>query len=231
MNCVEFKNWLLDKNDRGQSTDQEAKFHRFSCSRCENLYTLDQTMEARLAESFLEVDPPVDLFEKIKRDERYAEINEPSPRLSLKFLAAVLATAVIFVLVFHNPFKGQIRSIDEIRSLVLANHLNNDTSLAFKDGQISDVSAWFAEKIGYPVHVPEMAGEGFTLIGGRKCSLGHKKAAYFVYEKEGKKCSLFIINPNDLGFDLGRDRKYSVEEHDHSIKIWSDRGLVYAMVM
>jgi hypothetical protein len=231
MNCAEFKNWLLGKNDHDQSADQEAKLHRLSCSRCEKLYKLDRIMEERLAESFVEVDPPADLFEKIKRDGRYAEIREPGPDLNLKLLAATLATAVIFMVVFFNPFKGQIRSIDEIKSLVLANHLNSDTILAFKAGQISDVSAWFAERIGYPVHVPDMAGEGFTLLGGRKCSLGHKKAAYLVYEKEGKKCSLFIINPNDLAFGLERDRKYSSEENDNSIKVWSDKGLVYAMVM
>ena len=231
MNCAEFKNWLLDKDDHDQSTDQEAKSHRLSCARCEELYKLDRLMEERLAESLMEVDPPDDLLEKIQRDERYADIREPGPALSSKFSAAILATAVIIVVVFFNPFKSQIRSIEEISTLVLANHLNNDTGLAFMAGQISDVSAWFAEKIGYPVHVPDMAAEGFTLLGGRKCSLGHQKAAYLVYEKDGKKCSLFIINPDDLGFDLERDRKYSVDEQDHSIKVWSDNGLVYAMVM
>ena len=231
MNCTEFKNWLLGKHDHDHGADQEAKLHRLSCSRCEKLYRLDRIMEERLAESFEKVEPPADLFEKIKRDERYADIREPGPGLNLKLLTATLATAVIFMVVFFNPFSGQIRNIDEIKSLVLANHLNDDTILAFKAGQISDVSAWFAERIGYPVYVPDMTGKGFTFLGGRKCSLGHKKAAYLVYEKAGKKCSLFIINPDDLAFGLERDRRYSSEENDHKINVWSDKGLVYAMVM
>jgi len=231
MNCAEFKNWLIDKDGHDQSADQDAKLHRLSCARCEKLYRLDRRMEERLAESFVEVDLPADLFEKIQRDERYAGIKDPGPALSSKFSAAILATAVIIVVVFFNPFKSPMRSIEEISTLVLANHLSNDTSLAFMAGQISDVSNWFAAKIGYPVHVPDMAAEGFTFLGGRKCSLGHQKAAYLVYEKEGKKCSLFIIDRNDLGFDLERDRKYSVDEQGHSIKVWSDKDLVYVMVM
>ncbi len=231
MKCAEFKIWLFDKNDHDQGPDQEAKLHRLSCSRCEKLYTLDQLMEERVRESFVAVNPPADLITRIKYDGRYADIDEPGPALRWKILAAALATAVIICVVLIKPFSGQIRDIDEIRSLVLANHLNNDMNMAFKAGQINDVSAWFAERIGYPVKAPDMAGRGFTFKGWRQCTLGHKKAAYLIYEKEGKKCSLFVINPDDLGFKLEQDRSYSVKEYDHSIKLWSDDGLVYAMVM
>ncbi len=52
-----------------------------------------------------------------------------------------------------------------------------------------------------------------------------------MYEKNGKKCSLFVINAADLGFKLEQDRSYSVEEYNHLIKVWSKEGLVYAMVI
>ncbi len=177
MNCAEFEIWLLDKDDHDQSADQEAKLHRLSCSRCEKLYTLDQIMEERVVESFAEVDLPADLIARIKYDGRYADVDEPGPALRWKFLAATLATAVIMCVVFINPFSGQIRDIDEIGTLAVANHLNNDMRMTFKAGQISDVSAWFAERIGYPVAVPDMAGQGVTFLGGAAVYPGAQKSS------------------------------------------------------
>lgn len=231
MNCAEFKAWLLDEGDRDQNSDQDAKLHRLSCEQCQKLYALDQIMEKLLVESFVEVEPPADLFEKLKRNRRYADHDKAGPALRWKILAPALAIAVIIAVVFINPFSGQIRNIAEIRSLAVANHLNNNMKMAFKAGQISDISAWFAERIGYPVAVPDMTAQGFKLLGGRQCSLGKKKAAYLIYEKDGRKCSLFIINPHDLAFKLESDKSYSTEENHHKIKVWSKQGLVYAMVM
>ena len=49
-------------------------------------------------------------------------------------------------------------------------------------------------------------------------------------------CNDFIrwmldVNSADLDFKLKKDKKFSVNENDHGIKVWSESNLVYAMVL
>ena len=230
MNCTEFKAWLSHKDGHDHLPDQEDESHLAACVQCARLYALDQEMEAKLAASFAEVDPPDTVLDKIRQDERYAELEEPGPGRPWKMLAAFLATGVIMAVVFLKPFAGGIRSVDEIGSLAVANHLNEDLAMAFTTGQIDDVSAWFAERIGYPVPLPDM-GPGVALLGGRPCILGYNKAAYLLYERAGRKISVFAIHPDGLRFDLESGRTYSINSGNHTVNLWSENGLVYAAVM
>ena len=128
------------------------------------------------------------------------------------------------------PPGGEIRDIDHIGSLALANHLDDQQGLAFKAGEIEDAAAWFVERIGFAAAAPNLVGQGYIFKGGRPCKLGPKGAAYLFYEKNGKKCSLFVINPDDIKFKFKNDKKYFLAEKSHDIKVWSESGLVYAMV-
>ena len=44
-------------------------------------------------------------------------------------------------------------------------------------------------------------------------------------------CQAVAINPKDISFRLGADRKYIVEEGDLKVKVWKESGMVYAMVV
>ncbi len=230
MNCTEFKAWLSTEDDHDHRADQEAEWHPSACIQCAKLYALDQKMEAKLAASFAEVDPPSSVLDKIRQDERYAELEEPGPARPWKMLAAFVATGLIMAVVFLKPFGGGIRSVAEIGSLAVANHLNEDLAMEFTTGQIGDVSAWFAERIGYPVRLPDM-GPGVVFLGGRPCILGYNKAAYLLYERAGRKLSVFVIHPQGLRFDVEAGRIYSLVSGNHTVNLWSENGLVYATVI
>jgi hypothetical protein len=48
---------------------------------------------------------------------------------------------------------------------------------------------------------------------------------------KGKCASLFAINQNDVGIRFDDDRKYIIKEGGHTVSIWKDAGIVYAMVI
>jgi hypothetical protein len=43
-----------------------------------------------------------------------------------------------------------------------------------------------------------------NLVGGRKCALGKITAALLFCNSKGKRASLFMINPVDVGFGLDK---------------------------
>jgi len=230
MNCIEFKTWILDINAHDQSSAQEAKSHMALCPKCEKLYALDQLVEVQINGSLEKIDPPADLYTRIKLDIPSAPSKKRGSAVRWRMLAPALAAAVIVFLVLFNSPGGQIRDMDHIGSLALVNHLDDRQGLAFKAGEIKDVATWFIKRIGFAAAAPNLSGQGYVFQGGRQCKLGPNGAAYLFYEKNGKKCSLFIINPDDLKFKVKKDKKYSLAEKNHDINVWAEKGLVYAMV-
>jgi anti-sigma factor RsiW len=112
----------------------------------------------------------------------------------------------------------------------MANHLDPDLTMAFRKEEVADVSGWFAKHLVFPIAVPDLSSQGFQLLGGRKCLVGHKEAAYLYYDKAGKKASVFVVNPADLDFNLEPGKTYRITEGDYQIQIWQENNLGYALV-
>jgi anti-sigma factor RsiW len=230
MNCVEFKNWIRDVNAHDPADRQEAKSHMAVCPKCEKLYTLDRAIEQRFSETLAEIDPPGDLYTKIKQDLPVEPIRRKKPAMRWRMVAPALAAAVVVFLVFIIYPGGPIHDIDHIGSLALANHLDDRQSMAFNAGEINDIAAWFVKRIGFAAAPPKLLDQGFVFQGARQCKLGSNDAAYLYYKNNGKKCSLFIINPDDLKFKLKRNKNYFIDIKNHDVRVWTEDGLVYAMV-
>ncbi len=230
MNCFEFKNWIREVNAQDPAVGQEAKLHIATCPRCEKLYTLDQVMEQRLSETISEIDPPDELYVRIKRDLPFKSNRRKKPAIRWRMVAPALAAAVAILLVFMIYPGRPIRDIEHIGSLALTNHLEDGRNMAFNAGDVNDVAAWFVKRIGFAAAPPEQLEPGLIFQGARPCKLGPNDAAYLYYKKNGKKCSVFIIDSDGLKFKLKRNTNYFVDKKNHDIRVWTEDGLVYAMV-
>jgi anti-sigma factor RsiW len=230
MNCIDFKTWILDINAHDPSSAQEAKSHMAVCPKCEKLYALDQLVEVQFNGSLAKIDPPADLYTRIKLDIPSAPTQKRESAVRWRMLAPALAAAVIVFVVLFNSLGGQIRDIDHIGALALVNHLDDRQGMAFKAEEIKDVATWFIKRIGFAAAAPNLSGQGYVFQGGRQCKLGPNGAAYLFYEKNGQKCSLFVMNPADLKFEVKKNKKYNLAETNHDINVWAENGLVYAMV-
>ncbi len=234
MNCKDFKTWLGDKGLYDEKMSLLAKQHMASCAHCKKLNEADTFMEYKIRDGLHDVDPSPELLRRIEMDIQSVEKNKQSKLTFSSFVwkrmtPAVALAAVMFVL-FLNPFSGQIKNIDQIRSFVIAEHNNISLTMSFKMGEVQDIPKWFAQRVGFKITMPELKNLGLKLIGGRECNLGKKKAAYLFYEKSGRKVSLFIINPSDLKFSMEAERHYRVSDRLHDVEIWKAKQMVYAIV-
>jgi hypothetical protein len=191
---------------------------------------MDLTLEAHFSDAMTQMSPPADLVSKIKQDLHSVPAKQKKTAMRWQLMAPALAAAVV-LLFFINSLMVPMRGIENLGSLALANHLDERQPMAFNADEINDVAGWFAKRIGFAAAPPKLFDDGLVLQGGRPCKLGSQKAGYLIYQKNGKKCSVFVINSADLDFKLKKDKKFSVKENDHDIKIWSESNLVYAMVL
>lgn len=112
----------------------------------------------------------------------------------------------------------------------MENHLDNDMAMAFRAGEVRDVSRWFKERLGFQVTLPDIEKQGYQLIGGRKCLLGKKDVAYLLYVKAGEKVSLFTIEAKSLNFNMEEAGIYDLSIEGCGGKVWKRGEQVYVMV-
>jgi hypothetical protein len=230
MNCQEFKTWLDDKNQDSHAESEDALRHMEGCQACHKLSALNALVEDRIRNSFKQLDPPQDLLGRIRLDIGSSDDKQTASYSRWKIFAPALAMAVAVVIFLINPFSGQIRSLDDFSTFAMSNHLDPNLRMAFSKDEIADVSGWFAKRLVFPIVVPDLSVQRFKLLGERKCLVGRKDAAYLYYEKEGKKVSVFVINPADLDFNLEPDKTYRITEGEFQIQIWQEKNLGYALV-
>lgn len=85
------------------------------------------------------------------------------------------------------------------------------------------VKPWFNGKIDFAPPVPELAGQGFPLAGGRLDSIDGRTVAAIVYRRRLHTVNLFVWPAKPAG-----DRNST--EHGFELAEWSDDGLRFAAV-
>lgn len=131
--------------------------------------------------------------------------------------------AVSAALVFAMPQFTRVGTEDQliashIRSLSLDSHL---TDIATSNRHV--VKPWFNGKIDFAPRVPELAAQGFPLVGGRLDVLDGHEVAAIVYKRRLHTINLFVRPAPTLALPVGIAAK-----HDgYSVVRWSDAGLEY----
>lgn len=228
MNCEDFKQWIDNRDFYDEIWAKDAGKHIKQCDACENLHIMDTRIESRIRDALKKIDPPERLVARIEMNIQSAEKERLFNRFQWKILAPAFAVAALLFIVL-NPFNGRFRSFDEIGTLAVQDHLN-DLPMTFRTGESKDASRWFKDRLGFQISLPDLESLGFQIKGGRKCRLGSNDVAYLLYEKEGKKSSLFIIDYGDLNFRIEEKGTYNMSEQGYDVKVWKYRHQVYAMV-
>jgi anti-sigma factor RsiW len=85
---------------------------------------------------------------------------------------------------------------------------------------------WLSRRVGHPLAVPDLAGQGYALMGGRLLPAGNEAAAQFMYEsKAGHRLTVYVRA------SLGGDTQFRfVESRGVSAFSWIDQGLGFAIV-
>lgn len=232
MTCEEFKKYLSDRDgSAARALNGELAAHTERCDHCRSLLVADEALEEAIRSGLKKVSITDRLLSRIEQDVRALEKSGKNGRRFLiewKMAIPVMAMAAL-VLIIVLPMMGGIKNPEKLGRLAVNNHMKNMTMM-FEADKVSDIPGWFAGRLDFPVDLPDLAGEGFRLLGGRKCSLGSKEVAYLFYDRNGERVSLFILNPAEIGFEVKKGLDYQLPVNNNSVRIWKDGSLVYVMV-
>ena len=233
VNCQEFKQWLINQDSADENASRQAADHIQVCQTCKELYQTDIALDAMLKKTMQTVEPPPGLI--VRAREKIESESRPRPNrflgVSWKTAIPALSMAAFVLVMLLNPFSGKLQTVDEMVTFSIANHLDTDMQMAFRAGEVTDIGQWFSQRLGYAVRLPGLKQLGLNLLGGRECALGNIDVALLFCDSKGKRASLFAINHNDVGIRFANNRKYIVEEGELKVTIWTESGLVYAMVI
>ncbi len=244
MECNAFHHWLRTRDGHNKQDSPGAMAHQADCSDCQQLYALDTRAEQGVALAFASQDLPRDLAEKI--DQRLDLESPPSifngfiskhgrfkrfaplagfPAILVGFMALVMILAGVFTL--HTP---SFKNLEQISEQAVTDHLKGNQEISFDTTALYQAREMFKRELGFNVLLPNLDSQGVLLVGGRLCTLGKCRAAYFVIKKQGRTGSLFIMDTDYLDFEIADKSRFSTTIKGCAAEVWKDNGQVYAMV-
>lgn len=86
--------------------------------------------------------------------------------------------------------------------------------------------SWLSKRVGHPLKVPDLQGEGYTLLGGRLLDAENRPAAQLIYENAGKRRIAIFLAANTGGkeTDLMIEKKGAV-----TACYWRDENLGFVV--
>ncbi len=114
--------------------------------------------------------------------------------------------------------------------------LNPGAGLDMSTSDPEFLSQWFQGRLDIGVSIPSLERAGLQLRGGRVCYLLDRRVAYLMYEKEGKRFSLFVMDQTGVHFPRGKDltlgghRLCLTSYKGYNLAVWEARGLLYSLV-
>lgn len=129
---------------------------------------------------------------------------------------ALAASALLATTLLHQrDQEADIIVAAHVRSL-LADHLSDVVSSSHHT-----VKPWFAGKIDFSPPVPDLAAQGFELIGGRLDYLEHQPVAALVYRKHGHVINVLVSRP---GAGIGT-LPHTLHAQGYALRSWKQGGL------
>ncbi len=230
MKCIEFKKWLYNRETFERKLHPSAKAHIKTCSSCRKLNLLDKELDNIVNKEFLAEEVPPGVVHRIEADLQQKSNSGVFSNLYIQKLAPAVAISFIalFFTLFYLP--GDFNNLQHISNAAVEYHLKSEHGMTFKENNILKGNKTLNEELGFKVVIPDLSTQGYQLLGGRKCVLEKRDVAYIFYEKQGHINSLFILNQNDLGFEMTDGAEYKDVNKGCPINIWKENSQVYALV-
>jgi mycothiol system anti-sigma-R factor len=242
MNCSTVGSWvdaLLD-GELDPKNAAEVEAHLEACPECKQRYEAKRALSSNMRRLDLGYAAPESLRRRITAGLEAAQADSmepgstraPSVSAASGQRAATRGPARWFVLagwpvalaasalLASVLLQQRSQEADEVvaahvRSL-LADHLNDVVSSSHHT-----VKPWFAGKINFAPPVPDLASQGFELVGGRLDYLEHQQVAALVYRKHGHIINVLASLP-------GRDTAslpQTARVQGYSLRSWKQAGL------
>lgn len=216
----------------------EVQHHLESCLVCRSLAEQERGARTllRARRNTLRAPAPEAMWQRVQEGLDQAEAQRRRRRRWVA-VAASLAVLAIGVGAFYFGAPSRAREVvaetvdDHIRYL-----LRPETSLDMATSDPKLLSQWFQGRLDIGVHIPSLERAGLQLRGGRVCYLLDRRVAYLMYEKEGRRYSLFVMDQAGVHFPKGKD--LALDGHriclssykGYNLAVWEAHGLLYSLV-
>jgi len=187
------------------------------------LYDVPAGLQARI-QSALDADRPVQAVRPGPAG-RPVQLGRPRQRSwSFQALAAaavfgaVISSSVMLTIERYDPHEGVARE-------VVAGHIRGQLARQPFDVASSDrhtVKPWFTSRLPESPQVPDLAAQGFVLVGGRVDVVGRDPVATIVYKHAAHTVSLTTLPPGQSVSDQAIA--------GYNVRSWSDAQFTYIAV-
>jgi mycothiol system anti-sigma-R factor len=207
----------------------EFEGHLGECESCRGKVRVQADWKAAIKAAAPREQAPAALRNRVAR----SIARESRPMLSWRAWAvrAMPAAAAVGLLATFMISKVQW---SPVAADIVAKHAKM-TPLEVSGGN-DQVRKWYADKVDFPVRVPQLCRQQpCSLRGARLSSIADKPAAYLVYDVNGDKVSVFIFDATDLPIEtrrrqvIGNREVYFDQEHGYNVALFRDRGVGYAI--
>jgi len=93
--------------------------------------------------------------------------------------------------------------------------------------QADHLVTWLSRRLGIPLAAPDLAGQGFELVGGRLLPASTGPAAQLMYQDaDGRRLTLYVrasVDPAETAFRFAREGQLTA-------LYWRDRGAAWALL-
>ena len=232
MNRLTPHDWLPAYFDGELDADRRAEFeeHLRECPDCAREIEAQHQLRAALSDDAFRHRPPASLSAHVRAALR-REDSRPSARRRLLWAAAA---AVLLVGVGLSAWGVVLASRTPSADLLLAREVAASHARSLLAEHLLDVASsdrhtvkpWFQGRIDFAPPVPDFAGQGFRLVGGRLDDLAGRTAAALVYRRRQHVINLFVW-PARGGEEVA---ERTTQERGYHLVFWSRAGLNYAAV-
>ena len=235
MNCNETSTWIdpfLD-NELELSRRLDVEQHLKGCADCTRLLQDRRSLQGSLRDPGLRFEVPA-VFEHELRDRlRRGEIEKTETPVRGNwlgwwggFISSAVLTSALFLIVpaLTLPF-GEARIAQDVTN----SHVHSLMAHHLIDVESTDqhtVKPWFNGRIDFAPEVPDLAGEGFRLTGGRLDYINHRPVAALVYYRALHPINLFIW---PAASSRQRSIKAATRQGYHLLH-WTAGGMTYWVI-
>jgi anti-sigma factor (TIGR02949 family) len=144
-------------------------------------------------------------------------------RRRLVLTGAALGAALIALAVFLPTRPGGTGFVDLVASESSA-YLDRAGPVQLATGDVAALNRWLREQTALSVEVADGSASGWQLIGGRKCRLEGKPAAFALFTRDGVTATLVAVS--DSSEALGHLRRTALAREVHWVGRCQGRNIV-----
>lgn len=243
MTCSELREYLfafLD-SELDAPLSIELQRHLDRCHACAREVEIERTIRRELAPVLQRdvVEPALDEAVLTRRLERGGVKARSHSIAGVRFKRAATAACLAILavwLVWWGPNRYHADRLSDLVVTDFQHFLREKTPVQIASADREKVAGWLRERTNVNVLLPPLGPSGGRLLGGRKCEVAGRSAAFAIYEMHGTPASLVVLKdyPGALKgmnpFERKSRRRWVDHCREHTVLAARRGSLIYVAV-